>query len=612
MKKYKVLKRIRVVISLFFLILLSIFFLDFTGGINTDLIQGVVFLQFVPSLLKFFNVFSWVATGFIVVLILTLLFGRVYCSTICPLGILQDVVNYIKRRSVRRQKFRYLKAMRWLRYGILVVSVAFLAGGSILVLSLFDPYSTFGRIFSDLFRPLVTEGNNLLASLLSQHGIYTLYQVELKSIHAGVMATPIAFLIVVVWMSITQGRLYCNTICPVGTFLGLISKVSVFQIRLNPTTCTKCGICEKKCKAGCIETKTMKVDFARCVGCFNCLAVCPFSAAEYSLNDVYKPANLKTNPGNTPRGSHTSRGNNKSGAVNSGSTRGKKHPSGKSPTASKPEADNQTAADTQGPFRGKTHENGDTIQQASHESPGKGQPAASRRTDLGKRKFLAGIAVAFASITQLGKAQELVSYSATKPVKRDNPVSPPGAQSTERFNQACTACHLCINACPTHVLQPALLEYGLRGLMQPRMDYHASFCNYDCVACGEVCPTGAILPLALKDKKRIQLGKAHFVKENCIVETEGTDCGSCSEHCPTKAVHMVDYKNDLRIPEVDQDICIGCGACEYACPTHPYKAIYVEGNPVHLHAEEPRDEQQEKQTKPKKSEEEEGEEDFAF
>lgn len=88
-------------------------------------------------------------------------------------------------------------------------------------------------------------------------------------------------------------------------------------------------------------------------------------------------------------------------------------------------------------------------------------------------------------------------------------------------------------------------------------------------------------------KKLTQLGKVNFIKENCIVETEGTDCGACSEHCPTKAVYMVPYKDNLVIPEINQDICIGCGACEFACPTKPFKAIYIDGNPIHLKAKKP-------------------------
>jgi NAD-dependent dihydropyrimidine dehydrogenase PreA subunit len=112
------------------------------------------------------------------------------------------------------------------------------------------------------------------------------------------------------------------------------------------------------------------------------------------------------------------------------------------------------------------------------------------------------------------------------------------------------------------------------------MDYTTSYCNFDCVICGEVCPNGAILPVKLEKKKLTQLGQAKFIKDNCIVYTEKTDCGACSEHCPTKAVIMVPFEG-IRAPEVHDECCIGCGACEYACPVRPYKAIYVETNSVH-------------------------------
>lgn len=118
------------------------------------------------------------------------------------------------------------------------------------------------------------------------------------------------------------------------------------------------------------------------------------------------------------------------------------------------------------------------------------------------------------------------------------------------------------------------------------MNYSASYCNYDCVICSQVCPTGAILPLDSVSKKEVQIGKANFVKDDCIVVTKKTDCGACSEHCPTKAVHMVPYDH-LRLPEVNDEICVGCGACEHACPTKPRKAIYVNANAVHLKAKKP-------------------------
>jgi len=129
-------------------------------------------------------------------------------------------------------------------------------------------------------------------------------------------------------------------------------------------------------------------------------------------------------------------------------------------------------------------------------------------------------------------------------------------------------------------------------LSQSNIDnYYSGFCNYDCIICSQVCPTGAILPVTLENKQLIQLGKSIFVKDNCIVHTDKTDCGACSEVCPTKAVYMIPYEGDLFIPEVNNDICLGCGACEYACPTIPYKAIYVDGNAVHLAAEKPEEEE---------------------
>jgi ferredoxin len=128
-------------------------------------------------------------------------------------------------------------------------------------------------------------------------------------------------------------------------------------------------------------------------------------------------------------------------------------------------------------------------------------------------------------------------------------------------------------------------------MMQPVMDYHKSFCTYNCTRCTEVCPTNALRPLLIEAKKLTQIGQVHFIKDNCIVKTEKTACGACSEACPTKAVYMIPYEGNLLIPETKTDICVGCGHCEYACPTTPFKAIFVDGNEVHQVAKKPENEQ---------------------
>jgi ferredoxin len=194
-------------------------------------------------------------------------------------------------------------------------------------------------------------------------------------------------------------------------------------------------------------------------------------------------------------------------------------------------------------------------------------------------------------LSRIAKGQEKETpkpkQDSTVKEKKTYPVCPPGGKGIEAFNNLCTACSLCISACPNGVLQPAFTQYGIAGMMQPVMNYHKSFCTYNCTICTEICPTYALQPLVLEAKKLTQIGKAIFIKDNCIVKTDKTACGACSESCPTKAVHMIPYEGNLVIPEVNEDICIGCGHCEYACPTTPYKAIFVDGNVIHLAAKKP-------------------------
>ena len=505
--KIKRLKIIRVGVSLLFLVLISFLFLDFRDAFSPAFAGGVLYLQFVPSILKFVNTAALGAAGFILVLVLTALIGRVYCSAVCPLGILQDLAGFAARKIRKRGKYQFSKPHDAARYSILALTaLAFLAGSG-LVLNLLDPFSSFGRVFSNLVRPVVMVLNNVAAPLLVKAGIHTLYQVRWAEIAPVSVGIALATLAVITWLAATRGRFYCNTICPVGALLGLLSKKSILRIGLDPDVCTGCTLCEGVCKSGCIDSKNRTVDYSRCVGCFNCLTVCPKGGVRFENNWA------KRNPKAAP--------------------------------------------------------------------------------DSERREFLLNSGIYLAGLTGVaGQVKTILqSKPTTIPLLRTSPVSPPGSVSIEHFTGICTACHLCVSACPSHVLTPSFLEYGFVGLMQPRMNFSSGHCNYDCTKCMDICPSGAILPLPKEKKKLTQLGVAKFIKENCVVYTDNTNCGACSEHCPTKAVDMVPYPNSanrkLVIPEVKPEICIGCGGCEYACPTKPYKAIYVDGNPVHKVAQKP-------------------------
>ncbi len=186
----------------------------------------------------------------------------------------------------------------------------------------------------------------------------------------------------------------------------------------------------------------------------------------------------------------------------------------------------------------------------------------------------AGLALAFTPAVRVFRAGKLGAKA------EGSPISPPGSGSHERFHGLCVACSSCVKACPAGIIRPSLTTWGPSGVFQPHLDYDFGYCQYECRACTAACPTGAIEPLSLEAKKRVQIGLASFRKNSCIVVKNGTSCGACAEHCPTQAAHMVPYGQGLSIPEVDASLCIGCGACHFACPATP-KAMVVGGLPTH-------------------------------
>lgn len=518
------LRIIRIIIAILFFSLTSFVFIDIYSIHNVSLDKSVIFLQFIPSLIKFIKFFTISAAGFFIIILLTVLAGRVYCSTICPLGVLQDIFLWTFRKTNIIKKYKTKKKRNVLKWSILFLMLMTWIAGSLLLVNLLDPYSNFGRIGADIVRPYLVEINNVVAETLIKIKIYSLQTFPSDLSNSISVIYPFIFLVIIILFVFFSGRHYCNTICPVGTLLGLVSRISVFKIRFNADKCTACGSCVKACKAGCIDIRNKKLDFSRCVACFNCISVCEDSAIGYG-----------------------------SGLLK--------------------------------------------IKKNSHISINKDKRMLLKWSTV----FLLSSVVAACR-----KKIPVTNENGLIPFERKTPVSPPGSLSLLNFHKHCTACHLCISACPTQVLQPAMFEYGWDGILQPVMDFEKNFCNYNCNICSQVCPSGAIMPVELQKKQRIQTGYARFIEQNCVVFTRQKDCGACSEHCPTKAYDMVPaneyteiktemidkapYQSRLKIPKINTHTCIGCGACEYACPVIPDKAIIVEGNTIHLTAMEPKKE----------------------
>lgn len=350
--------------------------------------------------------------------------------------------------------------------------------------------------------------NNLFAYFAERADSYAFYEISvwIKSLPTFLIA--LLSLIILGVLAWRNGRTYCNTICPVGTILGFVSRFSLFRITIDKDKCNACGLCSRKCKAACINGKEHSVDYSRCVVCMDCIGTCKHGAIGYRWFHKKK------------------------------------------------------------------------IQV----EPVKG--VDERQIDDARRSFLT--ASALIATTATIKAQEkkvdggLAVIEDKEIPDRKISIVPPGALSTRNFATHCTACQLCVSVCPNGVLRPST---DMMKLMQPEMSYERGYCRPECTKCSDVCPAGAIRPITTADKSATQIGHAVWIKKNCVPLTDGVECGNCARHCPTGAIQMVasDASNpdSPKIPVVNTERCIGCGACENLCPARPFSAIYVEGYTIH-------------------------------
>ncbi len=268
------LRKIRTTLAILSIAAITLLFLDFTGTLHHWL-GWLAKIQLLPAVL---------AMNFVVVavlVLLTLIFGRIYCSVVCPLGVMQDVVSWLHGRT-KKNRFSYSKEKRWLRYGVLGVFIVAMVCGIGSLVALLAPYSSYGRIVMNLVRPLYEWCNNGLAAVAEHYDSYAFYTTDvwMRSLPTFVVAAlTLVVLIVLAWRG---GRTYCNTICPVGTVLSLLARFSWLKIRFDEDKCRNCSKCSRNCKAACIDFRSHTVDYSRCVVCGDCIGDCKFGALSYS------------------------------------------------------------------------------------------------------------------------------------------------------------------------------------------------------------------------------------------------------------------------------------------------------------------------------------------
>lgn len=472
-------------------------FLDITGCARAW-VGWMAKIQFLPA------VMALNALVVVALIVVTLIFGRIYCSVVCPLGVMQDTIaRFGLRGKKKRNRYSYSTGLAWLRYIMLGTLIGAIVVGVGLIPALLDPYGAYGRIVQNLFAPIYGWLNNLLAKAAESRGSYLFYQTDVwirDFVTFAIAATTLIAIAILAWRN---GRTYCNTICPVGTVLGALSRFSWLKPVIDTSKCNSCGLCARRCKAACIDSKEHRIDYTRCVACFDCIDNCRQGAISYRHRRAEKKA----------------------------------------------------------------------------------QPDSSA-TDTSRRNFMTGLGVIAATAAINAKNVKVDGGLAVildkKAPRRVTPIVPAGAQGLRHLAEHCTGCQLCVAACPNGVLRPST---RLESLMRPESSYERGYCRPECTACSDVCPAGAILPISRAEKSSIQIGHAVWVMENCVPLADGVECGNCARHCPAGAITMVpsELGNDssLKIPAINEERCIGCGACENLCPARPFSAIYVEGHERH-------------------------------
>jgi polyferredoxin len=462
----------RIVSSLFFVMTcLSVWFI-----LPLHLSTQILNIQLGPATIRLTNgLAGWTITGIITLVIIVGVFGRIYCSIICPLGFLQDFSIWLGKifRIKHDWEIFRIKRLKILRISILVITVLLFISGSAFATGLLEPFSIFSRFM--FFLKISFQG----------------------SVSGSVMPMMLIAVttIAIVLPAIKQGRFFCSWLCPVGTMLWGFSKLSLFKFRIDQTTCNQCNKCVASCKSGAISKQTKIIDQSVCVGCFNCLSVCNQQAVKITpeRNGIKRVRIVAEKAGIT---------NNR---------------------------------------RKFLHQFSSAL-------------------------FVMSIPLSIISSNewqgiQSGKVQLL-------------PVFPPGAMNLKRFKNKCTGCMLCAQRCPSKIIIPSIGSFDGTPIL-PVLNFKDNYCLEECVACSQVCPTGALREIRVEEKSTTKMASLKLDLATCQIVAEGLECAICAEICPLQAIEMKKIPDQkYPIPVVIQNLCNGCGKCQFRCPVKQSEYIF--------------------------------------
>ena len=506
------LRKIRIALAALFFLGITLLFLDFTGTVHAWL-GWMAKIQFLPAALAV-NVL--VIAGLV---ILTLLFGRVYCSVICPLGVMQDIISWFRGKLKKKNRFRfgYSPANNWMRYGMLALFIIAMIVGVHSLVALLAPYSAYGRIASNLLAPVYQWGNNILAGWAERAESYRFYEVEIwvRSMPTLIVAT-VTFVVIFV-LAWRKGRTWCNTICPVGTTLGFLSRFSLFAPVINTDKCNNCGLCGKACKSQCINTKEHKVDYSRCVACMDCIDNCKHGAIHFALRYPVKPGMTKESQCHFDREKRVEKSTDQS---------------------RRQFLTTSALVITAGALKAQEMKVDGGLTEIDYAM----QPCRKTPIVPAGSKSLRNFS------SHCTGCQLCVSVCPNQVLRPSTDLMTLMQPEMSFERGYCRPeCNKCSEVCPAGAIKPVtVIEKSSITIGHAVVDPSRCVMVTDgvkCFHCLRHCKPKAI--------KYVRLDK--------------------------------EDKNSPIIPFVDTNKCIGCGACENLCPARPLAAIHVEGNEVHRH-----------------------------
>ena len=564
------LKKLRIIIATLVFVAFIVLFLGIRFFPDIAWLSFISEIQLAPAIASF-NV-----VALVILCVVTLLFGRIYCSVLCPLGIFQDMASRLKPR--KKKPYRYWRdgrAMRVVKLGIALTWLASFILGIGAIWGALDPYAIFSRMLAHNIAP----GFDKLMGATGAVPDVALWSQGLGIASIAFAAVSIIAIAVVAFFT---GRGYCTTVCPVGTILGYIGKYSLFVIRIDAQKCRHCKCCERRCKSHCLDVakrtdeeaapKDM-VDRSRCIACMNCLESCKFGALRYGLRAKVKEITPEKDcikdciiidsrsTDENEKGREDCKDGTGCNAIDPPipALENANHPIKKGTETASLDGDIDKGIDDEKRVAFKTIVAGAVVMGASlYANAGFAAPS-KKRSNKGK-----------------------ISRKDLTP--REHAVFPPSSDSVRDLIKRCTGCGLCARICPNHVIYfPMTANVHV---LQPRMRFDYGACRPSCNACTRVCPTGALRELAPSEKANHRIGRAVVDRSLCVnYTTPSTQCRACERMCPYGAIAHTESTRangkPCMIPTVDPNKCVGCGTCEYVCAARPIAAIHVEGEAAH-------------------------------